>query len=376
MIAAALSLKHPMDFSFPLPDILVEAIVDVISLGPRGIMLHRVEQIKRVLHLRKSLQNEEMKVHEALHPELRTVLRGKQLLLWKNLLKEENFEDETLVDEVMKGFDLVGPATYSPSFPHGHQPAKQTPEQLKAQATWRRSASIGKCKPSAKDPEADQALWEQTLEECEAGWLQGPFESPDDVTRKLGHDQWICTRRFPIRQSGKTRIIDDALESGLNSAYSAYNKLRLMDLDSVISMATLVLKCFLSTGRFRVQLSCGRMLEAKVHREWGDSPNLLGRALDLKSAYKQLAANPAVNFNRVLVAWSVEHKQPRFFLSTALMFGSTASVYAFNRCAASLWFLAVKMGKIWSTFYFDDYPILAWLSKLTRAPADLSLNCC
>ena len=61
----------------------------------------------------------------------------------------------------------------------------------------------------------------------------------------------ICTRRFPLQQPTKIRLIDDGLESGLNSAYSCYNKLTLMDMDAVVALANLVLQAFASKGCFR-----------------------------------------------------------------------------------------------------------------------------
>ncbi len=53
---------------------------------------------------------------------------------------------------------------------------------------------------------------------------------------------WNCTRRFPLQQPTKMRLIDDGLESGLNPAYSCYNKLTLMDMDAVVALANIVLQ--------------------------------------------------------------------------------------------------------------------------------------
>ena len=94
-------------------------------------------------------------------------------------------------------------------------PAQQTVEQLQAQAVWRRKATIGKCRSSGDDF-ADQELWSQSLAEADDGWLTGPFYSESEVTSKVGTGDWICTRRFPLKQPDKIRLIDDGLESGLN----------------------------------------------------------------------------------------------------------------------------------------------------------------
>ncbi|CAE7454418.1 unnamed protein product, partial [Symbiodinium microadriaticum] len=161
--------------------------------------------------------------------------------------------------------------------------------------------------------------------------------------------------RFPIVQGPKVRIIDDCLQSGLNSAYAAYNKLRLMDADAFISLVLLIIKCARRPGS-KLVLDSGEVLEVKRHPGWGDGLDLLGKTLDLASTYKQLGCKPETTFNRVLVAWCPEKQQPAFFISTALMFGATSAVFSFNRCSASLWYLAVSMGSVCCTVYFDDFP--------------------
>ena len=65
---------------------------------------------------------------------------------------------------------------------------------------------------------------------------------------------------------------------------------------------------------------------------------------------------PESQLVRPIVAWSPLHKRPVFFIASALMFGTTGSVFAFNRAALSLWRLALSLGKTWLTCYFDDFP--------------------
>ena len=370
-IQAALRIKHPLDYKFPLPDLLVTAVVKVISMGPEAIVRHRASVLKQMLVRRQELSCKEKQLHLELHPEIRPILAGKQLLLWKEVLQDTNFPDENLIDEVIQGFQITGQAPFSPVFPHGHQPSLQSEEELMSQAKWRRKATIAKCLPSSDDADVDRELWEQTLTECSRGWLQGPFESEQEVTNVLGHDSWICTRRFPLRQKEKIRIIDDGLESGLNSAFGAYNKLKLMDVDVLASLIALVMNCCAASDQFVVHLDSGQLLKGTLHPGWGADLGLVGRALDLKHAYKQLAANPSKTFNRVLVAWSTDSSAPRFFLSTALMFGSASSVYSFNRCAASLWHVLLCKGYVWATFFYDDFPNVE-LKRAAKSARDFS----
>ena len=46
-----------------------------------------------------------------------------------------------------------------------------------------------------------------------------------------------------------------------------------------------------------------------------------------------------------------------YFVSKALMFGSTAAVYAFKMVSRSRWFLIGVYLKVPAAEYFDDYPI-------------------
>ena len=265
------------------------------------------------------------------------------------------YPDLGIADEVVEGLKLVGSSTKSDAFPSGLFPAQQTVEQLSQQAIWRRKSTIGICRAS-DDAGADSELWTQSLEEAENGWLSGPYFSEAEVSEVLQTGNWICTRRFPLRQSNKVRIIDDGLESGLNSAYSSYNKLRLMDMDSVVSMVHLILQSIQGKDSSCLTLSSGEALRGVVHSDWCNNPDLLGRTLDLTAAYKQLAVDPNQATIRALVAYNPELQSPAFFVFNALPFGATGSVYGFNRVAKSLLHIMVVLGNVFATQYYDDYP--------------------
>ena len=356
-VKATLNVRHPMDLSVPLPDLLLRAIATVLKLGPGAVAERRVFHCNRILKRITELEQQEKEFHAGLHPQVRSVLKGKNLLMWRELLVETGYPDLEIFDEVTDGIRLVGPACESGAFPSGLTPAQQSVEQLQSQAVWRRRASIGKCRSSG-DRDADVELWEQSLEEVQSGWLDGPFYDEKEVSQLVESESWICTRRFPLKQPNKIRLIDDGLESGLNSAYSCYNKLTLMDMDAVVAIANTVLRSFASKGGFEILLSTGECLTGRVHASWHNDSTMLGRTLDLKSAYKQLAVNPEQGFVRVMVAYDPVRGKPAFFIFNALPFGATGSVYSFNRVAKSLWHIMVSLGAVWATQYYDDYPNL------------------
>ena len=131
-------------------------------------------------------------------------------------------------------------------------------------------------------------------------------------------------RRFVIEQGSKLRPIHDGLEAQLNSAYTSTIRLDFQDADYVVALI----------------LELGKTQEL----------NRVGKTLDWSKAYKQLPVLP-------------EHRDlaVAFFkdIPSALMFGSTAAVYAFNRVSRSLWFLISKFLKVPSAAYFDDYPMFS-----------------
>ena len=353
-VKATAMLQHPLQLALPLPDNMVEAVLRVLSLGPSGLVDLRLNVLRTLQSRRRDLQPDENKLHAGMHPDLARVLEGKSTLLWEQLLAETQFPDPGLIAEVRQGFELVGPATPSGAFPKGVKPAQQTTQQLKSQCVWRRKATVARCGPTG-DGRSDHELWKQTLEEVDQGWIAGPFEDEPSVSKHLGTSEWFCTRRFPILQGEKVRIIDDCLQSGLNSAYAAFNKLKLMGADHFISLVLLLIRAAATPGS-QVKLASGKVLEVVRHPGWGTGLGLLGKTLDLASAYKQLGCRPETAFNRVLVAWDPVRERPAYFVGTALMFGATASVFSFNRCSASLHHLAVTLGAICCPVYFDDFP--------------------
>ena len=65
--------------------------------------------LKRSLELKS--QEEDLHAQMPLH--LRRVLKGKKLLLWKEILVDLQYKDAGVIDDVIKGFSLTGWPEYS-----------------------------------------------------------------------------------------------------------------------------------------------------------------------------------------------------------------------------------------------------------------------
>ena len=231
-VDAALTCKHPIDYAFPLPDQLLRAVANVVNDGPKLTDLKRKLMVKKIARRVVELRDKEQQLHQQLDPEVEVVLRGKNLLIWKELMEQTSFADECIFDEMKSGFKLCGQANVSGAFPLGHQPAQQSVDELRKQAKWLRASVIGKCKPF-DGGDLDQVTWDKTIKERDLGWISGPY-SLSEMEQLMEGQPWIVTRRFPLQQKDKVRLIDDCLSSGLNSAYSSANKLRLMAVDSLV----------------------------------------------------------------------------------------------------------------------------------------------
>ena len=354
-LEAALSAQHPIDTACHVPDTLARNVAKVLSDGPQLVNARRKLEVLKIKRLAAQLQQEEKRLHESLDPEMENLMKDKNLLLWRELMVQTGFDDPTLFDECVAGFRLVGQASSSPQFPHGFIPMQQTPEELQRKAIWLRKSNAAKCRSTGR-PELDTLVWNQTLEERDVGWLKGPF-TEKEIDEMVGSQQWLATRRFPLEQRDKTRLIDDALASGLNSAYGTSNKLTLFDVDTLVSMVVQVAKAF-QRPQSPLSTSMGEEIPLNVSPAWTKPYEVLGRTLDLQSAYKQIGPFMPDLWNRVIMVYDPESKGPRYFISSALMFGSTAAVYAFNRMSRSLWHILTHILTLWTTVYYDNFPMV------------------
>ena len=206
--------------------------------------------------------------------------------------------------------------------------------------------------------------------------LEGSF-TLHQVEAMMGGSEWIATRRFPLEQKDKVRMIDDCLASGLNSAFSSSNKLQLMDVDVLAALVMCAIKAVGKSDHDRLHLSSGEILALGVSPQWRGRPSLLGHTLDLESAYKQAAPKPDQLWARFIAVYTPASGHPAFFSTSALMFGSTASVYAFNRLSRSLWHIQTSLFSIWSTVFYDDFSTVEpeQTSSTARECAEGLLEC-
>ena len=344
---------HPMDSADHLEGVTKYALDFVFKYPAHVVKLERRKNLLQAKLLGLKLADEERALHSTLPPSLNKVLSGKNLLLWHALLEKYGYDDMAVVPFMMKGVELVGmpdtPACYPPML----KPATLLVDDLQNSAVWRRKAVLGKVHQA--DPSHIEHLESTALEELELGFVEGPFSSEQEVSNHLGREDWCVVRRFVLVQGAemKLRPIDDCLEAQLNQAYTVTSYLKLQDIDYITGLTLCIAEKLAGA-------SDGPGIEA-----W------LGKCLDLSKAYKQMGIHPA-NRHLAVIFYHDAHGAPKFYVANALMFGSTAAVYSFNRVSRSLWFLFNKMLAIPCGVFYDDFPMFQPCGLATDADESAS----
>ncbi|CAE7664556.1 unnamed protein product [Symbiodinium sp. CCMP2592] len=340
-VAKALTLKHPVDTAVALDQDQLDAISFCMKNTEKEVVDHRKLQLMKIKILAKKFEADEARLHSSFDPWFEKVVAGKRLVLWKHLLEQNGFDDMQVCDFMMSGVPIVGQSACPPPFSKKIVPATMSEQDLKSTASFRRRVMTGSSGMQAAD--LQDLLSKATMDEVDLGFLEGPY-TESQVSGLFHSEDWNCIRRFLILQGAenKPRPIDDGHEALINNCFTATIKLELQSSDFVAALAT------------RIAIE-----EAERSRATGEPPrSWLGKCLDLSKAYKQM---PMKKEHRSLAV--IYHKGPagedQFFIANSLLFGLAASVYGFVRTSRSLHKLLLKIFKLPSSVYFDDFPMFS-----------------
>ena len=284
----------------------------------------RALAFKRWLKRSLELKEDEERLHASFPPHLKSLLAGKRLLLWKEILQELNYSDCSVVDDICKGFPLTGWAKKTEVFESCVRKPEHSLEQLKKKSKGLNAAVLGSLAKSDWT-EVDGKVWSDTQDELAKGWLALPADVPF----------FFVAKRFGLVQKEKIRMIDDFSVCGVNSAYGLTEKLRVQAVDELASFLALLLN----------------------HPAHSALPQVVGRTYDLKSAYKQFGVDEFHHKHCRIGVRSPDGSVSQFSVG-ALPFGATGSVASFLRIAASVSFIAMTGLDIVLTNFFDDFTVL------------------
>eukprot|EP00438_Fugacium_kawagutii_P024097 Skav214962 [mRNA] locus=scaffold264:121937:122836:- [translate_table: standard] len=243
-----------------------------------------------------------------------------------------------VLDLLSEGSTLAGEVPKSPIFKSQFKPCLTTMQQFKSEAP-KRNQFILSMTVSSGSQDIDEILIQETLEECRKGWADGPYQLD-----QLEPGSCI-SRRFPLSQHDKTRLIDDFSISAVNDSCIFHNKL---DLHMIDTFGALVKKLFQELGVS------------------GKPCDLLAKTYDLKSAYRQV---PIQQSHLKYAYFSVfNHRTGKavIYRMLTLPFGATHSVYSFLRLSRMLYTIATRGLLLMTANFYDDF-ILASPRDLTSS---------
>mgnify|MGYP000311994194 CR=1 FL=1 len=157
--------------------------------------------------------------------------------------------------DITRGFPVTGWLPDSQVFPKDYKPPSmsvQTLHSLSKGLNERVKAKLG----SSNADFLGEATWEETEKELQEGWMEVDLEGGKDAA-------WAM--RFGLQQRDKIRVIDDFSIAGVNHTAGLQERLKIFGIDDIAALIAFSMDTF----------------EGEVH------PALLGKTMDLKSAYKQ-----------------------------------------------------------------------------------------
>ena len=129
----AIKLDHPFDSSGLSHQDLSYALFELLTLGPKQVKAKRDSQFSHYMRRAASLAKNESALKAGLPEPARRILEPKRLLLFKEMCQDAGVADETLFDQLVNGFPLLGRGADAPEFPLQSRPPKMTPEGKRRQ---------------------------------------------------------------------------------------------------------------------------------------------------------------------------------------------------------------------------------------------------
>ena len=223
-VKEASNCEHPFLAQDRSLDDIKGAILRTLQRGPTATTAWRRARLAKWRRRAEELESREKALHATLDPDIARVLEGKKLLLLHEILTEIGHPDRFLVEDMMKGFQVLGMIPPTGAFERQACEDPLPVSDLLACARNLQAAAINSTKGSG-DKELDLEVTRLTEKEAEEGrTLLGPFTAKE-LERKLG-PLWIPSRRFGIRQGSRVREIDDFSEFLVNLATGIQEKIR------------------------------------------------------------------------------------------------------------------------------------------------------
>ena len=363
---------HPIQGEAVLPDHTKIAIANMLSDGTDKIQARLAESMSKWLEVNKSLHKAELDLHKQLGktvPHVAHVVAQKNILVFKKMLQSMGYPDTRVAELLVEGFPLVGTLDRTGVFEDRpsdkvtqgadvrwlYQSAKVIREDLREQVMKEEVTDISR--------EVYKKTAEGEDSEVAKGWASGPF-TEEELTQRHG-PLWSCCKRFGVSQGDKVRQIDDFSIGFHNACVTMTDKVNVSGVDGIANFIKFWAECYHQAKtdaqeklRFRVHLSDGTLLVKILHKDYRAGLDLVGKCLDLESAYKQLPVRASHAHLSICAIKNPHSELVEYFEMHALPFGASAAVHGFNRAAMALEHVVTKLFGIPTTHYFDDYTLV------------------
>ena len=323
----AVDAGHPRSLAISLPSELQTVVQWNRDAPALEIYRHRIDFFKRWTARATELRAEDERLLNTAPVHLRSLLKGKRLALWQDMLTFYEYPDKELVNDIIKGFPVTGWLPDSQVFPKDFKPPSIDVSTLKTLSKGFNENVRSKVLASASS-ELTMATWEETERELREGWMELDDSGGKDAA-------WAM--RFGLQQKDKVRVIDDFSIAAVNHTTGLQEKLKIFGIDDIAALLAYSLD------------TC----------ETAEHPIMLGKTMDLKSAYKQFGICSADRECIRVVTCRPSTKDLVVLLVNALPFGATGSVSGFLRVSMFLWFLGMMGLRLAWTCFYDDYTMVS-----------------
>ena len=126
--------------------------------------------LKKGTNRAKELADRERALHDSMNPHCASVLEGKRLLLFGEMLKGISYPDVHLIEDICEGFRITGWMRDSGCFEKLPKQPSLTVDGLIAMSRGLNHTVIAKS-ASLEDTELAKAAWDETQAELERKWI-------------------------------------------------------------------------------------------------------------------------------------------------------------------------------------------------------------
>lgn len=332
---------HPRSIAIHLSDQVQSAPKANFEDEPHIVAKRRAAFFQKWSGRARALKGDENRLLESCPEHVKKIMKGKNLLLLKEILEDLKYPDKNLCEDLCSGFKLTGWLPKSGVFPGRIRHPEYDVATLKLLAKGLNKSILSQVQSTVKD-EISTSTWETTLDEERRGWIwRDPDQSLNDK---------VAAKRFGLQQKNKIRVIDDCSVCGLNAACGVKERFKIHAIDEMCAYIAWVFPRFRGLQK----------------------PSIIGKTFDLKSAYWQLCISEEDRRLLRIMVYDVENDSPVTFGLNVLPFGAVGSVAGFLRVSLALHYIGiVGLQLAWTAFY-DDFTIIT--SPALRNSSELAAS--